>query len=391
MSSPDARKKIRVLIAARWPVGGIRSYLRYTYGLLAPDEFDLAILGPRSTELEECAKALAAHAPRVYTSGSSSMKHMMAGFNRALRTERFDVVHSQGYSSAVAGAFPVRLRGLPHVVSIHDMFTDALRKNWSVKIGRIGLACALGLVDVVQATGVAVEENFREHMNLWPATRPRLVTLRNGIDISRFAGDERRDLRAELNLGANDFLIGFLGRFMAIKGFHVLVRAIAQLRGEAGLPSRPVVVAVGSGGFLREDRAIIEQKALSDHFHFLPHTNEVAATMRGLDVVVVPSFSEASPLLPMEALCTGTPVIASATPGLLDVLKETPAKIFPIGDSASLADALRATMLKPDPLTNRAFRQEAMNRFDAQRTARAIRGLLQELAGGDAEANRVRA
>jgi glycosyltransferase involved in cell wall biosynthesis len=236
------------------------------------------------------------------------------------------------------------------------------------------------MVDVVQATGAAVEANFREHMNVWPATRPRLVTLRNGIDTTRFDGQARRDLRQELGLAPGDFLIGFLGRFMAIKGFHVLIRAIARLHTDLGLPGRPVVVAVGSGGFVREDKSAIEQQSLSEHFRFLPHTNDVGATLRGLDVVVVPSFSEASPLLPMEALSSGTPVIASATPGLLDVLTDTPAKIFPIGDSEKLADALRATMVAPAKAAHEAFRQEALSRFDAQRTARALRAMLFELA-----------
>lgn len=372
--------KLRVLIAARWPVGGIRSYLRYTYGLLSPGEFELTVLGPKSAELEGCGEVLAAFSPRIEVCASPSMKHMYAGYSRALGAEEFDVVHSQGYSSALAGSLPVRMRGIPHVVSIHDMFTDAMRRKWSVKLGRLGLAAALGMVDVIQATGVAVEANFREHMNVWPATRARLVTLRNGIDITRFDGSARRDLRNELGLTPDDFLIGFLGRFMAIKGFHVLIRAIAQLRAQAGLPCRPVVVAVGSGGFMREDQAFIEQQSLSDHFRFLPHTNEVGATLRGLDVVVVPSFSEASPLLPMEALCSGTPVIASATPGLLDVLEDTPAKIFPIGDAGKLAEALRAAMLAPDRAGNEAFRREAMMRFDAQRTARSIRELLVGLA-----------
>lgn len=374
------RRKLRVLVAARWPVGGIRSYLRYTYGLLSPDEIDIVIVGPKSDELDECGKLLAPFNPRLYACESSSIKHMFRGYSRALRENRVDVVHSQGYSSAVAGALPVRARGLPHVVSIHDMFTDALRKKWSVRLGRIGLATALGMVDVIQATGAAVEANFREHMNLWPATRPRLVTLRNGIDLARFEGQERRDLREELGLARDDFLIGFLGRFMAIKGFSVLVRSIAKLHSRSDLPGRPVVVAVGSGGFVREDKAAIEQQSLSEHFRFLPHTNDVGATLRGLDTVVVPSFSEASPLLPMEALCSGTPVIASAAAGLLDVLEDTPAKIFPIGDAEKLAEALRMSMMEPDKAKHEAFRREAMDRFDARRTAHAIRDLLFELA-----------
>jgi glycosyltransferase involved in cell wall biosynthesis len=370
---------VRVLIVARWPVGGIRSYLRYTYGLLSPEAFDLVLVGPQSAEFEECRKALADFQPRMYPAKSSAIPHMVRATLSALRHEKFDLVHSQGYSSALAVALPVRLKGLRHVVSIHDMFTDALRRRMSVRLGRVALAYALGLVDVIQPTGAAVEANFRTHMNLWPATRPRIRTLRNGIDIQRFIGDDRRDLRAELQLRPDDFVIGFLGRFMAIKGFHVLVSAMEKLVLELNPSRRPVVVAVGSGGFIREDQAFIERRNLGDHFRFLPHTNQVAETLRGMDVVAIPSFSEASPILPMEALSCGVPVIASDAPGLLDVLKDSPARIFKIGDSMQLARELLASMNGNDQDAAATFRATAMDRFDALRTARQIETLILEL------------
>lgn len=378
--------KIRVLIVARWPVGGIRSYLRYTYGMLSPDEFTLAVVGPRSDELQDCGKILSALKPSIYPTKSASISSIAAGVLTAMRAETFDVVHSQGYSTALAAALPVALKRVPHFVTIHDMFTDALRRHWKVRLGRLGLAAALGLVDVVQPTGAAVEANFRKHMNIWPATRPRVRMIRNGVDVSRFAGDDRRDLRGELQLGHDDFLIGFLGRFMAIKGFHCLISAVEQLCREGGISARPVVVAVGSGGFMREDRAFIEQKGLTENFRFLPHTNEVGATLRALDVVAVPSFSEASPLLPMEALCSGVNVIASDAPGLVDVLRNSPAQHFPVGDSTKLAQALRHSMQARATGEVRAFRAEAMQRFSAARAAQEIRELVFELAGAASSA-----
>ena len=381
MMSPKTRSKVAVLIVVRWPVGGIRSYLRYTYGLLSPNELELSIVGPESAELDECRRALSAFQPKLRATRSSSITDIAAGVISVLQSTPIDVVHSQGYSSALAAAVPVRLKRLPHLVTIHDMFTDALRKTWKVRLGRLGLAAALGVVDVIQPTGAAVEANLRSHMNLWPATRPRVRTLPNGVDVARFAGNERRDLRAELQLKPNDFLVGFLGRFMAIKGFHCLISAMELLRREGNLPAKPVVIAVGSGGFSREDRAFIERKGLGDHFRFLPHTNDVAATLRGLDVLVIPSFSEASPILPMEALCSGVHVVASDCPGLVEVLRESPAQLFPVGDSAQLARALRQTIQSGSPAVE-SFRSEAMKRFDSSRTALALRCLVLGLASG---------
>jgi glycosyltransferase involved in cell wall biosynthesis len=380
----QVRPRLRVLLVARWPVGGIRSYLRYTYGLLPRDDFDLVLVGPDSNDLAECGRVLKQFDPPIYAAASSSLRDIARATVRALKHEKIDLVHSQGYSSALAIAPWVRLKGIPHVVTAHDMFTDALSRKLSIRLGKIALAGALGLVDVVQPTGAAVEANFRANMNIWPATRARIVTLRNGIDSARFSGDGFRDLRAELELAPTDYLIGFLGRFMAIKGFHCLIKAVEQIVQSNRAPRRPVVIAVGSGGFMREDQALIESKNLSPYFRFLPHTDEIPATLRGLDLVAIPSYSEASPILPMEALAAGVRVVASDCPGLRDAMRDTPGKLFPVGDAARLADCIVESMNGADVAQAKEFRAVANARFDAINTARKLEDLLRELTGRQA-------
>ncbi|HMN42971.1 MAG TPA: glycosyltransferase family 4 protein [Povalibacter sp.] len=380
MTTAVAARKLTVLLVVRWPVGGIRSYLRYTYGLMPRSDLDLVLCGPRSEDLDECVKALAAFEPKVYRAASAGIRDIFKAARQALKENHVDVMHSQGYSSAVSVAPLVVLGRKPHVVTIHDMFTEALRKQWSIKIGRWVLAGALGVSDVVQPTGRAVETNFRRHMSFWPATRPTVETIRNGIDPQRFCAPARRDLRSELQLAAQDFVIGFMGRFMAIKGFHVLIKAMQELVGTLAPPRRPIVVAIGSGGFVREDRAAIERSALGDHFRFLPHTNEVGATLRGLDVLVIPSMSEASPILPMEALICGVPVIASACDGLVDVLQGTPASLFPIGNGHELALNLRARMDAPGRQEAEAYAPAARDRFDARNSAASLEAVLRRFS-----------
>lgn len=379
-AAPGARK-IDVLIVARWPVGGIRSYLRYTYGLMARERINLILVGPQSPDLDECIKTLSAFAPRVYKAKSPALLHMAQAADLAMRETRPHLVHSQGYSSALAVAPIARLRGRPQILTIHDMFTEALAKRMSVRLGKIALACAIGTMDVVQPTGPAVEANFRRHLGFWPASRAKIRTIRNAIDVQRFAGDTVRDLRSELGLQPEDFLIGFMGRFMAIKGFHALTRAIEILARRPGLPRKPVVVAIGSGGFVREDAAIIERRSLSQHFRFLPHTDDVPATLRGLDVLAIPSLSEASPILPMEALASGVPVVASSCPGLQDVLNGTPGKLFAVGDTEQLAEALYVEMTASTRHAASSYRSTAAARFDAVRAAAELEAVVHATAG----------
>ena len=66
--------------------------------------------------------------------------------------------------------------------------------------------------------------------------RKKCRVIANGIEVARFAEISPRDLRSELELGEEHFLIGFMGRFMAQKGFRNLVEAVeyTQPAGGAG-------------------------------------------------------------------------------------------------------------------------------------------------------------
>jgi len=261
------------------------------------------------------------------------------------------------------------------------MFTEEMLRKPAVRVGRLLLGASLGVTDVVQPTGPAVEANYLHYMDFWPARRAAVRMIPNGIDIPRFSGEETRDLRSELGLSSRDLLIGFVGRFMAIKGFAVLLAAIEQMVSDKRLQDRnPVVVAVGSGGFLREEKAQIKAKGLEGHVRFLPHTDQVAETLRGLDVLVIPSISEASPILPMEALVSGVPVVASDCPGLRATLEGTPAELFPNRDSRALADILLSHAGSSRRDSAARFRPAAGHRFDSRMTALQVRDVLQELA-----------
>ena len=69
-------------------------------------------------------------------------------------------------------------------------------------------------------------------------------------------------MRAELGIDPHTFLVGFFGRFMAQKGFRTLVDAIGLLQRAQDTPNI-TVLAVGSGGFIREDKDYIQGLGLA--------------------------------------------------------------------------------------------------------------------------------
>jgi glycosyltransferase involved in cell wall biosynthesis len=115
---------------------------------------------------------------------------------------------------------------------------------------------------------------------------------------------------------------------------------------------------------------------LSDSVYFLPFVSNVASTLKGLQVIAIPSLWEASPLLPMEAMVSGVPVIGSNCVGLREVLKGTPATIIPARDSFALSEALAMEIKNPTTAKAKEFATEAAARFQVKERAAEIENLM---------------
>jgi glycosyltransferase involved in cell wall biosynthesis len=82
----------------------------------------------------------------------------------------------------------------------------------------------------------------------------------------------------------------------------------------------------------------------------------------------------------MEAMTAGVPVIGSDCIGLREVLRNTPSTMFPTGDAAALADAIRREIFSPTRETARAFTAVAAQRFDVRKRAAEMEQVIVALA-----------
>jgi glycosyltransferase involved in cell wall biosynthesis len=234
-------------------------------------------------------------------------------------------------------------------------------------------------LDAIVCVGHDIRANLQDYL---PALRrDRLVVIPNGIDTDRFADDSpvSDDLRRQLGLAPGVTIVGFLGRFMVQKGFLPLLGAFERLVREG--PPRPFhLVAVGSGDFEREYRAEVERRGLGGHVSMLGFVMDARPLLRQLDLLAVPSLWEASPLLPMEAMSAGVPVLGTDCIGLREVLRDTPSRVVRAGDVDQLYRGLRDSLAQPRTEAARAFAPAARVRFDNRLSARLLGELFGELA-----------
>jgi L-malate glycosyltransferase len=186
------------------------------------------------------------------------------------------------------------------------------------------------------------------------------VILPGGIDLRRyFPNPKRGQLRQELGYGADEILIGYVGRVVEEKGLKTLLKALEKI---TSLPWKLVVI--GSGSYEAEFDALAENLKLSNRINrlgFIPHT-ETPLYLSALDVLVLPSetrpnWKEQFGRVTIEAIACGTPVVGSDSGEIPYLIKATGGGIsFAEGQPTALAEKLQQLIVDSD-LRSRLARQ----------------------------------
>jgi glycosyltransferase involved in cell wall biosynthesis len=158
--------------------------------------------------------------------------------------------------------------------------------------------------------------------------------------------------------------IGSLGRLHPVKGFDVLIDALARL--PADVP-RPEVVVAGEGA----ERISLEQRALAENvvIDLAGYADDPRAFLAGLHLYVQPSRSEGLCVAAHEAMQAGLPVVASAVGQLpYSIADGRSGATVPPGDPAALAGALAALLRRPERLAamGAAARTDVLDRFSPE-------------------------
>ena len=219
-------------------------------------------------------------------------------------------------------------RGIPSVLDFH--FEPAPESA----IGRLGAALylrfgprAYGLADQVVVRSMAYARSVR---SLRAIPERRWSVVPNGIDTQRFTPDgPRRD---------GDYML-FVGRLVPYKGLEVLIRALA--RQPAGIP----LVVAGDGPLRAGLEGLATRLNVDVRFIGRVEDAELPALYRGARLTILPSVNrqEAFGITLLESMACGTPVVASALPGVADVAR-LGGLVAQVGDAGDLSQKVASAL-----------------------------------------------
>jgi len=377
MDSKPSEKPL-VLTVARWPVGGIRTYLRDVFAAPALERYRFVLLSP---DVDSMPQYLATGDYRgvEWIETPESALGSVRAIAAATRRLRPAFVHSHGFISGALAGVACTLTRARHLLTVHDVLLDAQFEGLSGRVSELGLGASLATPDLIHCVTQDSLDNLTERYPWLRGLERKSAVIPHGVAVGRIVQAPRRDVHTEIGRGADAVVLGFLGRFMAQKGFRVLMDAVGLLKGRGVAPARLAILGVGTGGFLREDQERIAALGLGDYFTFWPYQPDISSILKGIDALVMPSLWEASGLLAMEAMVAGTPVIGTSCIGLRETLGDSPSLRLPPGDAPALAAAIETFLSRPDGAAARAFQPEAAVRYDANRAFEKLGGLYERM------------
>lgn len=221
--------------------------------------------------------------------------------------EGVDIVHTHNPHAMIYGAPAAGLARAKSVHTKHGMNPDQTRRLWLRRT-------AATLVDAYVAVTPHLAKVAAERAECDPS---RIHVVPNGIDVTRFKPDAeaRARVRAELGIPQSTWLVGTVGRLAPEKDQALLIRAMAPL-----LDERRQLVIVGDG----PERAALEQARSAtwraEFIHLIGARSDVAPYLAAFDAFVLSSRTEGLPLVLLEAMATGLPVVSTAVGGIPDLV-----------------------------------------------------------------------
>ena len=230
---------------------------------------------------------------------------------------RPDLVHANTIRSGIASTIATSGTAIPVIWHVHDILPEHVLSR-----GVRALARASRRTQIVAVSHAAARE-FCGNLDFGGRVR----TIHNGTDLRKFPvkSDRKPALREELGIPADAFLVCAVGQICARKGLRELVEAFRLIQQRA--PQMHLAV-VGRAVFKHEQAYLeslvtaVRDSGCGERIHLTGELRDVSAILQAADLLVLNSRQEPFGLVLIEAMSSGTPVLATRVGGIPEIVSE---------------------------------------------------------------------
>jgi glycosyltransferase involved in cell wall biosynthesis len=224
-------------------------------------------------------------------------------FNRWVTLRGVDLIHIHGRSSLLFHFVSSLTRGPRTKALFHDHY------------GKIDIDKSVPIWLRLSARSVDRYVGVSEDLAAWAIDSgldQKIVShVTNYLNLGRLVSRSNQDMRPELRLPKDVILAVVVCGLRPEKGVDILLRAMSAINN----PNLKVVVVGGEAapGYMEACKRLADQLGVSDNVIFVGQKIDIREYLPTFDFAIVPSISESGPLVLIEYLVSGLPVIATRT------------------------------------------------------------------------------
>jgi glycosyltransferase involved in cell wall biosynthesis len=254
-----------------------------------------------------------------------------------------DIVQTHGLHANLLGRPAAKCAGIRVIIATESALPDIERNPWR-RAFNLPLHGLNRLLDRGTQRIVVVSERVRR----WKDRRgksQKVCVITPPFRLDAFDSAPAHRPRAHSGGRARAPVLGVVGRLSPEKGHRFLIAAMPEILAQE--PQTQLLV-VGSGPLEAKLRAQVEALDLTEHVRFLGYLRDVQTAFSRMDILIVPSLSDAFPLVTLEGMMMELPVVGTRTGGIAEIVLDGETGVLaPPGDSAALAGACRHLLSHP--------------------------------------------
>lgn len=282
---------------------------------------------------------------------------------RYIKQNRVAILHPHGYKANFYALMSSAFMKISRIATCHPWTETSysvkariytfLDKTWLKRMKRI----------------VAVSEEVRQELQKrLPGAKCEVIP--NGIDLQRFHLEKSgNDSRKTFGIAGSDYLIGTIGRLVPEKGHQYLIAAAKTL---CRKHQNVKFIFVGDGPLRNDLEKMAAENDLAAIILFTGVRSDIPQLLSMMNLFVLPSVSEGLPMVLLEAMAAGKPVISTEVGDIPRIIRHNySGLLIPPQDTEALTAAMEELIQDSAKAQRLALvaRQEVENRFSAKQMA----------------------
>ena len=388
MNPPILRQPIQVLHPiTRLIVGGAQENTMYTAALLDKQRFHVELLsGPQTgsegsliEEVKQRGIPLTIFPDLLRQISPLHDLRALWNMKRFIQSGNYTIVHTHSSKAGILGRLAARLSKTPLIVhtvhgwSFHDYMSPMTR--W------IYILLERWIARFSDALVVVTERDIEKGLQAGIGRREQYRRIRSAIPLDEFDPRlvDRQAVRQELNLPADEVVIGNVGRFSIQKNPLDWVR-VAGLVGQACPQVR--FLLVGDGPMRTQVEQALQKAGIAERTALTGLRRDVPRMLAAMDIFLLTSLWEGLPRVIPQAMAMGLPVVANRADGLTEAIQDgSNGYLCSPGEIEQMAE--RCIELARHPLKRQEMgcrgQAYALQEFDLRKMITSLEALYDEL------------